>query len=108
MKQAKKNAPMLTISIGEKDLPCRVTMGAMVRFKRSAGYDISQLDSSNLEDLLVFIWCCVLSACNADGVEFDMDFETFADKLNADDVARFFQSMDSPESDEKKTTPRST
>lgn len=108
MKQAKKNAPMLTISIGGKDLPCRVTMGAMVRFKRSAGYDISRLDSSNLEDLLVFIWCCVVSACKADDIEFDMDFDAFADKLEADDVARFFQSMGESGSDEKKTTPRST
>ncbi len=96
-----------TIKIGDKVLPCRVTMGAMVRFKRAVGHDVSQLDSSNLEDLLTFIWCCVVSACKADSVDFDMDFETFADNLDAGDVARFFQGMEGVENDEKKTIPPS-
>lgn len=31
---------------------------------------------------MVFLWCCTASACNADGVEFGMGLEDFADRLD--------------------------
>ena len=32
------------IKVGDKEFPCRVTMGAMVRFKNESGKDVSKLE----------------------------------------------------------------
>ena len=42
---------------------------------------------------VAFIFCCVKSACNADKVDFGMDFETFADSLEPDSVNSFYEDM---------------
>ena len=70
------------IKVGDKEFPCRVTMGAMVRFKNESGKDVSKLEKTNISELVLFVYCCVKSACNADKVEFDYDFESFADLWN--------------------------
>ena len=43
--------------------PCRVTMGAMVRFKRASGRDVSEISKNDVSDMVLFMWCCVASAC---------------------------------------------
>ena len=68
-----------TIKVKGKELPCRVTMGALLRFKHLTGMEVSELKDSDVEGVLMFVYCCVASACNADGVELGMDAETFAD-----------------------------
>ena len=72
---------MKKIKIKGQEYPCRVTMGAMVRFKRESGKDIREVK---------FVWCCVKSACNADGVEFDIAFDRFVDMLEPEDFTEFF------------------
>lgn len=79
--------------IAGKQYPCRVTMGAMVRFKHEAGKDVSELKQTDISELVLFIYCCVKSACNADKEAFDMDFETFADSLEPDSVNLFYEEM---------------
>lgn len=91
---------MKTIEICGKMYPCRVTMGAMVRFKRASGRDVSKLQTDDLSDLCLFIWCCVASACNADKVEFNYDFDSFADNVELSDIQNFYSEM---ASSEKKT-----
>lgn len=93
---------LLKLTIGGKEYPCRVTMGAMTRFKHESGKDVSKMGQGDIGELVLFIYCCVKSACNADGVAFDMDFETFADHLEPDSVNAFYAS--SGESGEKKTS----
>ena len=88
------------LAIAGKEYPCRVTMGAMVRFKNEAGKDVSELKQTDLSELVLFIYCCVKSACNADKETFDMDFETFADSLEPDSVNVFYEEM---AGDQKKT-----
>lgn len=84
---------MKELAIGGKSYPCRVTMGAMVRFKRSSGKDVSEIDEKDVSDLILFMWCCVVSACNADDVAFDMEFEGFADRLEPDTLVAFLATM---------------
>lgn len=81
------------LSIAGKEYPCRVTMGAMVRFKNEAGKDVSELTQTDISELILFIYCCVKSACNADKISFDMDFELFADSLEPGSVNAFYESM---------------
>ena len=49
----------------------------------------------------MLIWCCVKSACNADGVEFDIAFDRFVDMLEPEDFTEFFG--DVQEATQKKT-----
>lgn len=89
---------MLEIKIGKKTFPCRVTMGAMRRFKDITGKEATSLTQADLSDLVTFIYCCVASACNADKVEFSLSVDDFADNLDMDTLNRFFESQ----SDSKK------
>ena len=92
---------MKKIKIKGQEYPCRVTMGAMVRFKRERGKDIREVNQADVDLMLMFVWCCVKSACNADGVEFDIAFDRFVDMLEPDDFTEFFG--DVQEATQKKT-----
>ena len=46
-----------TILIGGREYPCRVTMGAMVRFKRECGRDVSEMREGDVGDSVLFVWC---------------------------------------------------
>lgn len=98
-----KEKSIAKLSIGGKEYPCRVTMGAMVRFKNESGKDVSKLDQSDIGDLILFIYCCVQSACHADNVAFEMDFATFADSLAPDSVNVFYEAAQA--SQKKRATP---
>lgn len=95
-----------TILIGGREYPCRVTMGAMVRFKRECGRDVSEMKEGDVGDSVLFVWCCVKSACSADGVEFDLDFESFADAMEPSDLAGFYGGLGDGEA--KKKMPPTT
>lgn len=82
---------MRTINVGGRDLPCRVTMGAMLRFKRETGRDVSGMSSDDVSDLVTFMWCCVASACAADGVELGLTLEEFADRLDPSGISEFYE-----------------
>lgn len=92
---------MKKIRIKGQEYPCRVTMGAMVRFKRESGKDIREVDQTDVDQMLMFVWCCVKSACNADGVDFDIAFDKFVDMLEPEDFTEFFG--DVQEETQKKT-----
>lgn len=91
----------MRISVGGRELPCRLTMGAMLLFKRQTGKDLNQIQGEDLEAMLTLLWCCVKSACRAEGVEFDVDFEMFCDMITPDEMALWNKAMET-EQDKKK------
>lgn len=93
--------PNPTLTIKGKEFPCRITMGAMLRFKRERGKDAGKIDENDLLDLITFIWCCVSSASVADGVEFNLSLEEFADNLEPTNLQVFTEHMNS----QKKIVP---
>lgn len=95
------------ITINGKVYPCRVTMGAMLRFKRETGRDVSQM-AADVADMVTFLWCCIASACKADGVPFDIALIDFADMLAPESIREFYDKMDAGQPDEKKTASRPT
>ncbi len=95
---------MNKIILKNKEYPCRVTMGAMVRFKRESGRDVSKMDPTDLSDLALFLYCCVSSASAADGVEFDYTFDQFADLVDPANMSSFCEALDA--APEKKTNRR--
>lgn len=74
------------IQIGENTYPFRMTLGAMLRFKRATGKEVAMLDDENLEEVANLLYACIASACAADKVQFPFDFEEFCDRLSAEDM----------------------
>lgn len=76
----------LEITINGKAYPCRQTMGAMLRFKQETGKEVTDIEPGSLADLCTFLWCCIVSACKSDGVEFNLSLMEFADSIGPDEM----------------------
>lgn len=83
---------MKKVEIYGQKYPMRMTMGAMLRFKRMTGKDVEEI-GNDVTLLVTFMYCCVASACNADGKEFDMDLEKFADGMSVEDMNGFAETL---------------
>lgn len=95
---------MNKISLYEKEYPIRVSMGAMRRYKRETGQDMN-LMGGDIDLMLVFMYCCVAGACNADDVPFDLDIDKFADGMSLEDFNRYAQTLSlEAEGSKKKET----
>ena len=77
---------MKRIQINGKEYPVRMTMGALLRFKRETGKDVSEVKPTDVADMVILMWCCVASACKADGVDFSLSLEEFADSLDPENL----------------------
>ena len=99
---------MKRITINGKEYPCRVTMGAMLRFKGETGRDVSQLNATEVADLVTLLWCCIASASKAEGVEFGLELMDFADMLAPDTLKEFYDSMEKEKADPEKKTGQPT
>jgi hypothetical protein len=73
--------------------PCHPTMGAMLRFKKETGKEITEIKSDSLTDLCTYLYCCVASASSASGKAFGMSLMEFADALSPEDMQAWAQSM---------------
>ncbi len=80
-------------------------MGAMVRFKKETGRDVSSIKDGDISDLAVLLWCAVASACNADGVPFGESFELFADSLDAETLEGFVAGLAADAGETQKKSP---
>lgn len=76
----------ITITINGKEYPCRQTLGAMLRFKRETGKEVTEMDVGSITDTLTFLYCCIKSECKNENIEFNMSFDDFADALSPDDL----------------------
>ena len=94
---------MHKVKINGKEYPARVTMGALLRFKRETGKDVSEVKSSDVADAVILLWCSVVSACKADGVTFDLSLDEFADALDPDTLQILNDEMEGGTADQKKT-----
>lgn len=70
-----------------------MTMGAMLRFKRETGREVSEMDEKSLSDLMTLLWCCVASASRADNLSFSYSLEDFCDKIDPEDMERMQSSI---------------
>lgn len=92
---------MNKVIICAKEYPSRVTMGAMIDFKRETGKDVNEI-GADIEQLTMFMYCCVRSACRADKMDFQLTFEQFADGINLEDFTAFQNGMATEEDGAKK------
>lgn len=96
---------MKRITVYGKEYPMRMTMGAMLRFKRETDRDVSEI-GTDVSLMVIFLFCCVASACNADGVAFDLDIDKFADGLGMDMLNEFAETMQEDVDESKKSRRR--
>lgn len=81
--------PKIKVNINGVDYPCRPTMGAMLRFKKETGKEVTELTNGSFSDLCTYLYCCVASACAADKVPFEMSLMDFADALSPADMTEW-------------------
>lgn len=85
---------MKHVIINGKEYPARLTMGAMLRFRRETGHDVSTMKDDDVSDVITLIWCCVASECNAEKVEFGYSLLDFADRIDPALITDFFKDTD--------------
>ena len=73
--------------------PCRPTMGAMLRYKKETGKEVTQITGNDVAEMCTYLYCCVASASAADKVPFDMSLMEFADSLDPEDMADWVNQM---------------
>lgn len=74
------------VTINGAAYPCRPTMGAMLRFKKETGKEITEITDKSFTDLCTYLYCCVASASAADKVNFNLSLLEFADALSPEDM----------------------
>lgn len=77
-------AKKIEITINGEAYPCRQTMGAMLRFKRETGREITEAAEGQVSDIITLLWCCIVSTCNAEGKAFPYDLLAFADNVDVE------------------------
>lgn len=65
--------------------PCRQTMGAMLRFKRETGREVTDI-KGDISDYCTYLWCCICSASKHDGLDFNLSLMDFADSISPEDI----------------------
>ena len=94
------------ITINGVAYPCRPTMGAMLRFKRETGREVTEATDGQVSDIITLLWCCIVSTCNAEGKEFPYDLLSFADNVDVETAmawAAAIQGEPAEGDDEKKS-----
>ena len=83
---------VINILVNGKAYPCRSSMGAMLRFKKLTGKEVTEA-GENLSEMCTYLFCCVASACKVDGIEFDMDLMSFADNISPEDMMQWSEAI---------------
>lgn len=81
------------IKINNVTYPCRPTMGAMLRFKRETGKEVTEITANSFTDLCTYLWCCITSASKHDGIDFDLSLMDFADSITPEDMSGWAESV---------------
>lgn len=89
------------VIINGTSYPCRQTMGAMLRFNRETGKEVTDLKPDSITDLVTYLWCCITSACKHDGIDFDMTLMDFADCISDEDMAKWASTVFTAAEDKK-------
>ncbi|MDE5976680.1 MAG: hypothetical protein K2G69_09040 [Muribaculaceae bacterium] len=76
----------IAINVNGEAYPCYQTAGAMLRFKDLTGDEISRLKGTDISGMIKFLWCCVVSACCREKMEFPLTLMEFADSIGPDEL----------------------
>lgn len=91
----------IEVTINGKAYPCRPTMGAMLRFKKETGKEVTEISNTSFSELCTYLYCCVASASAADKIPFDMSLMEFADALDPEDMNAWAEQMQQNQPDDQ-------
>lgn len=91
----------ITIKVGDKELPCYPTMGAMVRYKQLTGHEVTEI-GNNISGVCSYLYCSVSAACSREKIEFGMEFLEFADAIDIEDLNAWGASINEGSGAKKK------
>jgi hypothetical protein len=98
---------MKKVTLDGKDYPCYQTMGAMRRFRKATGQEISDVNVTEVSKMVDYMYYCTVSACAVEKVEFPYSDEEFADRITVETMQQWSQSItdgqQDAESSEKKS-----
>lgn len=84
---------MKHVAIKGKSYPFRLTIGAMVAYKKAVGEDFSKFNGEDMEKMLHIIFYGIKSACKADGIEFPFQSpDEIADYIDMGQINDLFDS----------------
>ena len=90
------SAPIIkSLSVGGKEYPCRLTMGAMMRYEEVTGRKFADFDPTRAADLCALVWACAKSGCARERVEFPLGFQDFCDAVEPDEIAAAMAAVES-------------
>lgn len=99
----------IEIKIGGASYPCYQTAGAMLRFKDLTGKEVTEIKGNELSSLIRFLWCCTVSACKREDIQFPLSLMEFADAIDPDQMEAWQQDLNAetaaPETDGQKKSP---
>lgn len=102
----------VTIEVKGKAYPCYPTAGAMLRFRRKKGKEVTAVNPEDMDDLGTYLFCCAKSASKREDVPFEFrDEEEFLDCVLPEDITRWAEALSephgdpAPEGDEEKKSP---
>ena len=81
----------ITITAGGREYPCYATMGAAVQFRQETGRDIEDMHGTS--DFAIYIYCCAVSACRREHIDFKLSLQEFCDAVLIDDLNRLNTAM---------------
>ena len=87
----------INIQVGDRTYPFRMTLGAMLRFKRATGKEVTDLDDHNIEEVATLLYACLASASAADKVPFNVSFDEFCDLVSVEDIEAMQTLLVAPE-----------
>ena len=78
----------IEVTINGVAYPCTPSMGAMLRFKKETGKEVTEITPgpNSFSDLCIYLWCCVASGAKREGKEFNLSLMDFADSLTPEDM----------------------
>ena len=87
----------INIQVGDRTYPFRMTLGAMLRFKRATEKEVTDLDDHNIEEVATLLYACLASASAADKVPFNVSFDEFCDLVSVEDIEAMQTLLVAPE-----------
>ena len=94
---------MKHVTVKGKSYPFRLTIGAMVAYKKAVGEDFSKFNGEDMEKMLHIIFHGIKSACKADGIEFPYQSpEEIADYIDMERITDLFDAKGVDEDDGSK------
>lgn len=96
--------PTIEVKINGEAYPCRPTMGAMLRFKKETGKEVTELNAQNFSDVCIYLYCCIASACANDKKPFNLTLMEFADAVSPEDMNEWAAAVQNENTETDKNT----